>query len=393
MVICCDNRLLSKGHNFDCPINEHDVAILNLIRRLNARLTEVTILPPVGPDDFTQQQLLTEIPKRNHARAASVKTALLAFRDTYWRKSDRQSGFLPATLLPDDVLATLASEAKIKTMDDLNLALPGWTFALELGPGALSHIAELDADWLKKNKSGIQLRAAGRKAETICMKPITEEKERECRAGERKVKHFAKGGKPHKQPGEVQTTTLSPAYPANPMGASTLVLQSSTIHTPATPVYLPPDAPATPVYLPPAAQPASPFPFVSTYSGPTSSVLHTPKAMSQHVTPGYLPLMPHTPVSQPWPPMYYTQMPSPPAPVTSLLHISMTSPPSPAHVYLLPSVYSTIAPAPLWQPYYTPTTTTSTPVASSLQTPFLYPTPPQSSSKFRWKADPCSSTS
>ncbi|KAI0683631.1 P-loop containing nucleoside triphosphate hydrolase protein, partial [Cytidiella melzeri] len=50
-----------------------------------------------------------------------------------------------ATLLPDDVLATLASEAKIRTMDDLNLALPGWTFASELGPGALSHIAELDA--------------------------------------------------------------------------------------------------------------------------------------------------------------------------------------------------------------------------------------------------------
>ncbi|KAI0703587.1 P-loop containing nucleoside triphosphate hydrolase protein [Cytidiella melzeri] len=124
----------NKGHNFDCPINEHDVAILNLIRRLNARLTEVTILPPVGPDDFTQQQLLTEIPKRNRARAASVKTALLAFRDTYWRESDRQSGFLPATLLPDDVLATLASEAKIRTMDDLNLALPGWTFASELGP-------------------------------------------------------------------------------------------------------------------------------------------------------------------------------------------------------------------------------------------------------------------
>ncbi|KAI0687715.1 P-loop containing nucleoside triphosphate hydrolase protein, partial [Cytidiella melzeri] len=54
------------------------------------------------------------------------------------------SMFPSTTLLPDAVITTLASQAKIKTMDDLRLALPGWIFAEDLGPLALATVSETD---------------------------------------------------------------------------------------------------------------------------------------------------------------------------------------------------------------------------------------------------------
>ncbi|KAI0702346.1 P-loop containing nucleoside triphosphate hydrolase protein, partial [Cytidiella melzeri] len=59
----------------------------------------------------------------------NVKMALLDLRVKFRRDIYKDSMFPSTTLLPDAVITTLASQAKIKTMDDLRLALPGWIFA------------------------------------------------------------------------------------------------------------------------------------------------------------------------------------------------------------------------------------------------------------------------
>ncbi|KAI0684452.1 hypothetical protein BC835DRAFT_1422315 [Cytidiella melzeri] len=250
-------------------------------------LTDVEILSPISPEDFARQSLSDPAPKRNRKRTAIVKDALLQFRDSYWRKHYVHSGFPSQTLFLDAFLTTLSAETKIKTLDDLKLALPDWTFAEELGPDALACIQEADLPWIEKHEAEKRNRATVKKAKTASEKPAKKMKEHDDRYHQRENKRIANGGKPRKKAGDWEVYSPPGDASKNPPSYS----MPSTPHR-STPCGLPVPVgyytcPTTPAYLFPLATPptlgmqqASPIPYT-----PLPSFLPvTPIASSSRTT-------------------------------------------------------------------------------------------------------------
>ncbi|KAI0087264.1 P-loop containing nucleoside triphosphate hydrolase protein, partial [Irpex rosettiformis] len=73
-----------------------------------------------------------------------MKEALEDLRSKFWKENYSGTMLTMTTILPDSTLSTLASEAKIATMADLELFLPGWDFAKEMGPIVLTTIQDVD---------------------------------------------------------------------------------------------------------------------------------------------------------------------------------------------------------------------------------------------------------
>ncbi|KAI0085659.1 P-loop containing nucleoside triphosphate hydrolase protein, partial [Irpex rosettiformis] len=76
-----------------------------------------------------------DITRRYFNSPASMQGIVKKYTDTM---------LMPINLLPDDLLSTLASEAKIKTIGDIKQNIPSWVFAEELGSLALTRIEEVD---------------------------------------------------------------------------------------------------------------------------------------------------------------------------------------------------------------------------------------------------------
>jgi hypothetical protein len=129
--------------------------LLSLIACLAASLdiNNVTFTSLIDPSQFSSQA------KRRPAdRLNAVKSSLYALRNKFWKEKYSDTVFPPAALLSDTMISTLASEAKVKTMDDLRLLLPRWIFADELGPLALETIKETDSNWQAEHRGGIEKR-------------------------------------------------------------------------------------------------------------------------------------------------------------------------------------------------------------------------------------------
>ncbi|KAI0085962.1 P-loop containing nucleoside triphosphate hydrolase protein [Irpex rosettiformis] len=208
-VPCCDNCLLKKGNSRENPLmlTDQESTIFNLIDRLDSRLVKgpkktATVslsgamssksVPvsstsvPLGSSsaslesssvtlDSSPTESAVKIKRRTNERLKNIKTVLVALREEAWRKDYTGTMLMPVNLLPDDLLSTLASEAKVRTMNDIKQAVPSWIFAEELGPLALTRIEKADSAWLKVNDSVKKQRADARKAETARKKPAKDE--------------------------------------------------------------------------------------------------------------------------------------------------------------------------------------------------------------------------
>lgn len=288
------------------------------MRRLKARLEDVEILDPVGPEEFSKQQAAKQAPKRTRERKTTVVTALTTFRHSYWRAHYRYSGFPPQTVLPDNVLNTLATETKIKTLADLKELLPGWHFADDLGPGALDCIDKADSLWTDDNEAEKKKRSDARKAETARLKPLKQEEERVRRGQEREATRIANGGQPRPVPGtwEIQTPSGSGVvvsdsryvqaqpFPATPLTPLPVQRYNLPLFQPRVSLAFPP----TPVMSPPVQHPNN-LPTPSTpYSQTMYPWLHAHRppltpVLPPNSNPG-LPTPPPTAIAMPSTPWY-----------------------------------------------------------------------------------------
>ncbi|KAI0085280.1 P-loop containing nucleoside triphosphate hydrolase protein, partial [Irpex rosettiformis] len=62
----------------------------------------------------------------------------------FWKKHYGNTILTMMSILPDSILSTLASDARIVTMDDLKLLVPAWDFVEEMRPSVLAMIAQVD---------------------------------------------------------------------------------------------------------------------------------------------------------------------------------------------------------------------------------------------------------
>ena len=97
----------------------------------------------------------------------NIQTALETWRVKLQNRKYPSSPFTPATLLPNSTLTTLASNARIKTPNDMVALLnPPWFLAARHGQEVIDLLAKLDADD-KENREREKLeRREAKKQET-----------------------------------------------------------------------------------------------------------------------------------------------------------------------------------------------------------------------------------
>ncbi len=172
-VSCCDNCLLSKGDSAANPLtvsgsvlDDHDKIILKLIDELEERLIKQPKPPKVVIPMPSADPEAKPLKNRVKDRYKNVKKALETLRYKFWRENYGDTMFTAMAMLPDNILNALASQTKIKTMADLEVALPDWDFAEEMGQVVLDKIAQVDGEWVAQNEAEKAARAEAKRLES-----------------------------------------------------------------------------------------------------------------------------------------------------------------------------------------------------------------------------------
>lgn len=111
--------------------------ILGLVDDINT-----PILKPPKPPTGKKQLRRTE-------RREAVLRALKRFRQTHWQENYKYCGWGPEVLLPDKDAAFLATNAHLKTSEDIQRLRPEWVFGPKLGLLALACADAADDAWFE----------------------------------------------------------------------------------------------------------------------------------------------------------------------------------------------------------------------------------------------------
>lgn len=345
-VPCCDNCLLSKGDNAANPLTvsesadeEFDDMIVKLVDEFEERLLKQPKPPKVVIPMPSADPEAKPIKRRVKDRLKLVKKALLILRYKFWKENYGDTMFTELSILPDSILASLAAEAKIRTMEDLAVALPNWDFAEELGPSALETIARVDGKWISQNEAEKLERANARKEESKRKKQKREDAARLLReniSAQKKAEarnNWTAYGPSLSVPA-TPVRSVTPVHAALPTPPQYPAYQTS----PQTPVHahyqgihyaggsFPHAAmPPPPLGMPPPPLMPPPPPFPQYYASGSSPVVQTPVGYYYaHPVPMYYPTTPvRTPARPPSAPAF--NVPSTPA-----FHVYPTPPFTPA---------------------------------------------------------------
>lgn len=92
--------------------------------------------------------------RRRAEHLAAAKRALQAWRLETFSSLYSPSSFTAVAILPDDNLTTLASDAQIKTLEDLSVMLkPRWILAKKHGQEILDLLKQLDEDEMRRRQN------------------------------------------------------------------------------------------------------------------------------------------------------------------------------------------------------------------------------------------------
>jgi hypothetical protein len=135
--LCCD-ICVRKRRKIDATLlSPAETDLLELITRIESRPS-----PPPPP------QYSNDSKPRQKTWQKAVFDKLRSWRFEKWTRDYKHVSFPPQSLISDKMLKILATHTRIKTMDDLNIALPNWGWAEDFGPALLAYIKEVDSDWL-----------------------------------------------------------------------------------------------------------------------------------------------------------------------------------------------------------------------------------------------------
>lgn len=336
---------MKKGDTKDNPITftDHELTLRALILRLDARMLKVP-KEPAAPADPS----VPKIKKRVTDRLNNVKRELEAIRLDYWKSSCAYTVLTPANIIPDEIISTLASEAKIRTLLDIKEFLPTWIFAKELGPTVLRRIEVVDSAWVAQNEASKKQRADDRKVQSEQNKKQREEdrrrekyesnqkkKQDKLKEDQNNWKSFAPVQQPAAGPSTLPQPPSTPVTPSprsvqfkppqvqldQSQGQYSQYYRQYIQHLPMVPMMPPPPAPSTP----PGSTPI-----------PSASGLSTPFELqhSHHLPPQY-PWYGHHVANSPMVPTMASPSPSVPAVPPG----SISSPVSPYWPHYPPSQY------------------------------------------------------
>jgi hypothetical protein len=169
---CCDNCVL-KMHNSGGTLTPAETQFLALRSRIESR-NMPSITHPVAPPTQAGEQneahngqpgeapLGVERPEtqkkprhpgpRHAERLEACRNTLTNWRSSTWNRVFKHCIWGPSALLPDAVLTKLATQARLKTLADIQERIPEWGWADEYGEEILKLLEPIDNAWHEENE-------------------------------------------------------------------------------------------------------------------------------------------------------------------------------------------------------------------------------------------------
>ncbi len=174
-VLCCDNCLRKRGDSNQTALSETEATLLALITRIESRP------PPPPPQPYS-----SDAKRRWKDRRKAILEDLKVWRLEVWSEKFPYAIFPPEVLLSDSMAANLATNACIKSLDDLQIAYPYWSWLGKLGTLLLLRIEATDTAWLANRAQEIEVRKRERMEKAAA--------ERALKAAETEAKRIEKMG-------------------------------------------------------------------------------------------------------------------------------------------------------------------------------------------------------
>lgn len=108
--------------------------------------------------ESTRPKAAVGLGPRRDDRLLSCRKALKVWRQQCWDTHFSDCIFGEETILSEKMLTTLASAARIKTLEDLKAELSDWAFADQFGYEVLAILQEIDRAWLTNRTEKHQAR-------------------------------------------------------------------------------------------------------------------------------------------------------------------------------------------------------------------------------------------
>ncbi|KAI0696090.1 P-loop containing nucleoside triphosphate hydrolase protein [Cytidiella melzeri] len=140
---CCDNCIRKLVTSQERPMTLLETETLDLVRRITTRPLVQAPLQPIYSNNAGKQW---------NSRLSHALKSLRVWRADYWLLHFRYSVFGPESLLPNRMISLLATEARIKTEEDLRTALPDWHLRESMSASSLWHLTQMDEEFAQLNE-------------------------------------------------------------------------------------------------------------------------------------------------------------------------------------------------------------------------------------------------